>query len=86
MKGSRQTVTFLDRGGRTGKRKPDSCLLRLKSGEPFFVLRAQDLLSVKLVRGWCTLARHYGCPEAKVREAEKIADAMEQWQPRKYPD
>jgi hypothetical protein len=64
----------------------DSCLEKLKPGEPFFVLRAQDMLSSGLVHEWVTLARRMGCPESKVQGARNIAIAMEAWQGRKYPD
>jgi hypothetical protein len=64
----------------------DSCLAKLKPGEPFFVLRAQDILASAGVRVWAARAKASGTPEHKVIEAIRTADEMEKWEPRKYPD
>lgn len=62
------------------------CLSKLAPDEPFFVLRGQDALAADLVREWALRARAAGCPADKTAEAERIADAMEAWTPRKDPD
>jgi hypothetical protein len=54
--------------------------------EPLFVLRAQDILAPRVIRDWARMAEIKGCPLQKVQEANKIADAMEAWPNRKYPD
>ncbi len=64
----------------------DSCLERLKPGEPFFVLRGQDKLAPERIRDWAREASIHGCPSTKVREAFAIADEMEKWPNRQYPD
>lgn len=64
----------------------DRCLGKLKPGEPFFVLRAQDCLSPELIRLWARQAKEHDCPEEKIREALTTADEMEKWEPRKFPD
>jgi len=74
----------------------DSRCLRkaLSTGEPFFVLRSQDIFAPALVRDW---ARSYLYNEIatksdyqnsleKYHKAMRIADAMETWPNRKYPD
>lgn len=57
----------------------DPCLEKLKHGEPFFVLRAQDKLAARVVEIWAVLADFLGSPEAKVQEAKETAVAMELW-------
>ena len=64
----------------------DPCLDRLKHGEPFFVLRAQDTWASVLVWMWAMLAQQTGCGEKKIGNARMTARAMEEWSPRKYPD
>lgn len=67
----------------------DACLEKLKLGEPFFVLRAQDKTAPGVVRMWAAHAEANNCPPAKVEEARKRANEMEAWQgqnPSKYPD
>lgn len=64
----------------------DTCLDKLKPGEPFFVLRAQDIHASQLVRLWAYMAELSGCPEKKVWEAIQTVSAMEEWPNRKYPD
>jgi hypothetical protein len=64
----------------------DTCLQKAAEDEPIFVLRAQDRLAPTIVRDWATLARDHGCAPAKVQEAFRLADQMEQWPTRKYPD
>ncbi len=64
----------------------DDCLDKIKPGEPFFILRGQDILAPDKVRDWAREASVNGCSHSKVREAFATADAMEKWPNRKYPD
>ncbi|KKL07644.1 hypothetical protein LCGC14_2583950 [marine sediment metagenome] len=64
----------------------DSCLEKLKMGEPFFVLRAQDKLAPNLIRTWAREAEEHGCLSTKTDEALNAADEMEKWKDRKFPD
>lgn len=64
----------------------DMCLVKAADDEPIFVLRAQDLLAPRIVREWVARAMAYGLPEAKAKEALDLAERMEQWPTRKYPD
>lgn len=57
----------------------DSCLDKLRLGEPFFVLRAQDATAPITVRRWAHEAQRRGTPQSKVDEALANADAMEEW-------
>jgi hypothetical protein len=60
--------------------------LRLKPGEPFFVLRAQDVTAPGLVDEW---ARQNlpTCSEVKIESARDVAHAMRTWGgPRKDAD
>ena len=50
-----------------------------ESGEPFFVLRAGDMVAMPVLRIWCTLAELVGSPVQKVHGAEQIADGMKEW-------
>ena len=62
------------------------CIAKAADDEPVFVLRAQDRLAPALVRAWAALAKECGCGDAKVAESIKLADAMESWPRRKFPD
>lgn len=62
------------------------CIAKASDDEPVFVLRAQDLLAPQLVRLWAERADLHGCGPEKVEEAYKLADAMERWPNRKFPD
>ena len=74
-------------GIKTAKgRISDGCLRKVKPGEPFFVLRGQDRLAPALVRAWASLARETGCSEEKCFEAEQLAQRMERFSDRKFPD
>ena len=64
----------------------DSCLDKVKPGEPIFVLRAQDKLAPRLVRLWAEMARDADCPSDKIAEAFITAGEMEAWPDRKFPD
>lgn len=65
---------------------PDACLAKLKFGEPYVVLRGQDVLAVEALAYWCQLAEHHGVPAAKVADMRETNQAMIEWQPRKIPD
>lgn len=67
-------------------RDTDQCLQKVAPDEPIFVLRAQDALAAELVREWARRAAVHGCPAAKLCEAYDLADAMERWPQKKYPD
>ena len=58
----------------------DSCLAKLRPGEPFFVLRGQDVLAADAVDSWLTAALT-GQPIsfAKSREAALCMEAMREW-------
>lgn len=58
----------------------DSCLQKAGESEPIFVLRAQDQLAPIVVRMWCVLARKAGTPAAKINDAYRAADQMDEWQ------
>ena len=69
-----------------GFKHNDVCLDKVADNEPIFVLRAQDRLAPGLVRAWAMQAEAHGCAPDKLREAYELAEAMEQWPTRKYPD
>lgn len=54
-------------------------LARVEDGEPYFVLRAQDVLAPLVVDEWCRLARLNGVPEDKIAAASRVARCMEAW-------
>lgn len=59
----------------------------LHPNEPFFVLRAQDLLAPTLIEDWCRRARAQGCDPKKIESALKVAREMTGWGgSKKYPD
>lgn len=65
----------------------DSCLSRLKKGEPFFVLRAQDFMAAPLVKMWAEMnALNPGCPPEKLKRARLIALEMDRWPHKKWAD
>ena len=68
------------------KELESGCITKAADNEPLFVLRAQDMLAPSLVRMWAIDAEQAGCPKEKVLEALALADAMEAWPNRKYPD
>lgn len=60
---------------------------RIPADEPIFTLRAQDLFAPALVRLWASLnALNPTCKPTKLKEARDIAEAMERWPTRKFPD
>ena len=58
----------------------------IPDNEPLFVIRAQDCLSGRIVRVRADQAEQLGVTSRKVREARRIADDMDKWQPKKLPD
>lgn len=63
------------------------CFAGAADDEPLFVLRAQDLLAAAIVREWAEQAHHTGrVSRQKINEALALADQMEAWPNRKYPD
>lgn len=64
----------------------DRCLLKAADDEPIFVLRAQDKLAPEIVRAWAWVAKNNGLPLEKYQEAVELAEQMERWPTRKYPD
>lgn len=69
-----------------GYKATDTCLQKVGDDEPIFVLRAQDALAASLVRRWATLAQEHGAGPAKVAEAQALADLMDAWPTKKFPD
>lgn len=60
--------------------------LRVNPGEPFFVLRAQDITAAGLVDEWARQNQNT-CPESKIELARDIAQAMRSYGgPRKTAD
>lgn len=61
-----------------------------RTGEPVFVLRAQDIFAPDTLRFWAgQLEMNSGPNHPKVIEANRLADDMEAWQKdqhRKIPD
>lgn len=67
----------------------DACLDKIKVGEPFFVLRGQDVIASWAVRQWANQAQANGTPQGKIDEAMACAVRMEEWAHRhngKVPD
>jgi hypothetical protein len=63
------------------------CLKNLAEDEPFFVLRAQDVLAAGLVDLWADKAVYAGrTPIEKIDEARRCAAAMREWPKKKVPD
>ena len=56
------------------------CMAKIRPGEPFFVLRAQDVLAPHLVFDWAYMLAKRGGNEEKVKEADACACAMLKWQ------
>lgn len=78
---------MLKKGERAPALRSDyDCLNKLQVGEPYFVLRAQDLLAPELIEAWAIEAELNGCPRGKVADARAIAAAMRKWRRRKMPD
>lgn len=68
-----------------GYKQDDSCLDKVKSNEPIFVLRGQDLSSPKVVMHW--IAKNFDtCSDEKLREAFELALKMKNYAERKVAD
>ena len=72
-----------------GLKATDTCLARVKTGEPIFTLRAQDATAPELVEEWAerVVARYQreGSEislevDAKIAEARSLAQQMRAWQ------
>ena len=60
--------------------------LRIHQGEPFFVLRAQDISAPSLIEHWALINNPH-TPAHKIEDARKIADLMRRYTgPKKDPD
>lgn len=82
----------------TASQAVEGCLAKVQAtGEPFFVLRAQDQSSPGLVRAWAeqfrqahidlgTSGHALASVITKHTHALEVADAMEQWANRKQAD
>lgn len=66
----------------------DSCLQKLQPGEPYFVLRGQDMFAGVCVFLWCTLVEFFGdeSSAAKLSSAKHTARNMLRWPSKKIPD
>lgn len=64
----------------------EGCLGKAADDEPVFILRGNDVLAGPLVRMWVELARLGGCDQDKLDEANDLAEVMEEWPTRKWPD
>lgn len=53
--------------------------------EPVIVFRGQDRLAPAIMRIYAQLCRTHGCDRV-AEEAEKTAQMLEQWKPKKLPD
>ena len=62
------------------------CWAKATDDEPVFVLRAQDKLAPGLIRQWAAMAHALGTSQAKIGAALDLADKMDAWPERKYPD
>ena len=70
-----------------GSPPTDPCLDKLKPGEPFFVLRGQDMLAPDVIQIWVERAAESGqLSERKFEEVISIIMAMENWPNRRMPD
>lgn len=56
----------------------DPCLSKIKPGEPFFVLRAQDVSAPTIVLEWAMRNREF-ISHAKYEEAIQCAFDMQKW-------
>jgi hypothetical protein len=68
-----QTIEAANRG--------EGCLGKALSGEPVFILRAQDRFAPDVIEAWANkveLAR--GTTTSKIREARALAHEMRAWQ------
>ncbi len=63
----------------------DSCLDKLEPGEPFFVLKATDMLASGFVHDWADRAGINGARPEKIAEARQTAEAMRVYPGRRMP-
>ena len=63
----------------------DPVIRDLAPNEPFFVLRASDLLADYLVEVWARNAETQGCNAKTVQAARMKAAEMKKFSPRRYP-
>ncbi len=66
--------------------KPDSCLNKSADDEPLFVLCGRDMLAAEVVRFWAWRAKLFNVHQDKIEDALKLAERMENFQPKKKPD
>lgn len=57
----------------------------LSPDEPLFVLRAQDVLSSRVVREWAKHASATVCPAVRIEEALNLASLMDDWPIKQIP-
>ena len=69
-----------------GTKANDKVLEKIGDDEPIFVLRAQDLLAPAIVKIWAEIAQLHGLSYERWGEAIVLAEQMEEWPTRKYPD
>jgi hypothetical protein len=62
------------------------CIAKAANDEPVFVLRAQDKTAPALVRMWANLLEERDPENPKVFEALELAEKMDNWPTRKWPD
>ena len=62
-------------------------LLNIRSDEPIFILRAQDLIAPHCVNEWARVYEGMGGTATKAAEARAVAEQMVKWTgTRKFPD
>ena len=64
----------------------DRVLAKVGEKEPIFTLRGQDKLAPAIIKLWVQRAVQNGLPKHRADEALAIAEAMENWPTRKFPD
>lgn len=67
-------------------RVSSKCLENCASDEPVFVLCGRDPLAGKCVRDWAAEAMKIGTNPEKVHAAIKLAEEMEAYEQKKFPD
>lgn len=58
----------------------------LAPGEPFFMVRGQDVLSGDVARDWASRAFNAGVDRSTVEQALRQAEALDAWPTKKLPD
>jgi hypothetical protein len=64
----------------------DPCLDKLVLGEPFIVLRGQDIFTAQIARRWYKLAKDAGVNQAKLDRMQAEIENIENWPVKKIPD